>query len=303
MKRCICFVLFLLLLLTACATSTTESTPTPGPSAAATSAEPTATPDWEPANTEEPYQWVFDTLNNYNRIFSKDGFVASLDSEPGLDATYRFDNEAHGISVRVCPLARTEKDYAEAIVTYGEKTLTIPVEFPLVSNIAEGGYFSLADLTGDGLPELYLLLWSGGTGVHISFLHVVDLDAMEELTVEPFIPALKEGFSGSFLGFREEESGEKAAIYELSAEGSPTVTALMRALRKEEPEGWAPFVGDGWTSIEVTDGVISAKAGITISNATPGYGMAYISGEYAYEPETRSFHIVPPYSIEVFEPM
>lgn len=283
----------LLLSLAACGPAAEEtaspSVPASGPvSAAPASEEPSA-------STLE----FADQIDWYNDNF--DDFVMSegeLDGQP----CYRLENETYGVTVLV-----PENGYrVQACVLYQDQSLTFDMPIFVLGYGAVSGVANLylADLTGDGSPELIYIYGGGGTGAWNDQAKVIDLAAMTEYPVTWDNVEWENAVQLQFLGVEENGSGGTDAVYQIST-GPDDEPVYASAFVPEGCDPENPVCTFGYfETITLDDGRLwfstSFSAGLGEDLSLSGLGS--LSAPFAYDPEAACFSLRPPLTMKVDQP-
>ena len=239
--------------------------------------------------------WI-DSYNNQVEIDGS-GLTASVADRNGL-AYYRFSNAEYGVDVYVDPQeyeseAEDGSTCYRAAVEYRGRSLefTMPVHpiAPLLAHVFGECAMTLADLTGDGAPELIYVAGYHGSGVGSDECQVFDLAAMEPLAVNIDFSGLERDIRAEITD--RKVSGENMVYtWRLTGPGGLTAKTSLE-LPVEYADGFSGKVTfDGCYSVGVNgdrDGLVLRCA--VIPEETPMMWLEELAVPFVLDPAARTF--------------
>lgn len=254
------------------------------------------------AAESEPEATFANAYDHYNQVEGAlSGFIVSQAVHEGQSCD-EFYHEARDVTLYVFSAEKGGLCRAEVLWGGQSRSLEFPVH-PMVSyaygNAAGTAALRLADLTGDGSPELVYIWGMGGTGTWESHCTVLDLSSMEELPVVLDFDALTAGITLTLA-----EQGEEQLIFRVTG---PDGQSALVAKDWHYPEGEVSeeIAADFYYDIFLSDGQLTVEAAfdpVTAPMPTSA-PLGTLTAPLVYDPASRSFQLSVPPEILLYQPV
>lgn len=215
------------------------------------------------------------------------------------EVRYRFADQEQGVEVLV-GLSPGKGDPFPAEVLFQRRSFDfdMPV-LPLAQGGAEGSAsLSLADLTGDGVPELVYIWGGGGTGAWEDNCRVFDLSTGEEYPI-----ILDPELMLSQVRAERLERREDHLIYQVTGPGGQSgEAALWCPESDQEPEG-GPALGQiSLIRMNETGDALEWTASLTLEGPPVLYGnsLGELTAVLEFSPSLRAFTAAPPWGMVLY---
>ena len=215
------------------------------------------------------------------------------------EVRYRFADQEQGVEVLV-GLSPGKGDPFPAEVLFQRRSFgfDMPV-LPLAQGGAEGSAsLSLADLTGDGVPELVYIWGGGGTGAWEDNCRVFDLSTGEEYPI-----LLDPELMLSQVRAERLERREDHLIYQVTGPGGQSgEAALWCPESDQEPEG-GPALGQiSLIRMNETGDALEWTASLTLEGPPVLYGnsLGELTAVLEFSPSLRAFTAAPPWGMVLY---
>ena len=247
-------------------------------------------------------------------------FARSLGALRPLAAAADADPAAEVVELRLDPLPEVDFSAALALVrSLTDKPLIVTIrtkaeggELALMPDtyaahcralLAQGGVegsasLSLADLTGDGVPELVYIWGGGGTGAWEDNCRVFDLSTGEEYPI-----ILDPELMLSQVRAERLERREDHLIYQVTGPGGQSgEAALWCPESDQEPEG-GPALGQiSLIRMNETGDALEWTASLTLEGPPVLYGnsLGELTAVLEFSPSLRAFTAAPPWGMVLY---
>ena len=239
-------------------------------------------------------------VSHYNSSIDGHTFTASLEERGGVQGLHLTSAEP-AVDLWVWPQADKGEPYrAEITSAYGRVSTEMPV-FPLGLDGAGGtASLELADLTGDGTPELVYIWGYGGTRAWEDQAWVLNLASGEEYAIRADYGSAVQNLRAEFV----EEQGENW-IYQITGpDGQSGRAALRRQAAGEPPEGAVVPGSVSQMFLSPDRTALLSSQTFTVEGEVELYGEALgeLSGQLIFSPSLRAFTLGPAIEMALFLP-
>ena len=211
----------------------------------------------------------------------------------------QFENAELGIRL----IVRLEEPYAgQAQVFYGSRSMIfdMPV-FPLAhwkyGHVAGEAELYLADLTGDGVPELIYIYGYHGSGIGDDTCRVFDLTAMEEYPVQVDFSALEASVQAKIVEWREDQMTYRVTGPD-GQSGSVSIYCPENMVREMQTDLSMDHFFFITLNEEKNGLVLETSIGVYPNPELSGLGTLY--ADLIYSPSLKAFTVSPPFTMELY---
>lgn len=250
----------------------------------------------------EPEATFTQAYEHYNEAEGAlSGFTVSQAVQKGQSCD-EFYHEKQDVTLWVFPSGKGGPYPAE--VLYGGQSLSLELPIhPLASytygNAAGTATLCLADLTGDGTPELVYIWGMGGTGVWESHCTVLDLVSMEELPVVLDFDALTAKMKLTLAEQREEQ-----LIFQVTGPDGQSHLAA-KDWHYPEAEVSEEIAADFYYNIYLSDSHLMLEAAFDpdMSPLPSGAPLGTLTVSLDYDPASGSFQNWADPEVHLYQPV
>ena len=238
-----------------------------------------------------------------NEIGRYDGLTISETERDG-QLYYAFLSDEYGASALIEHVGKAQGDTARLILSNGTDSAV-----HTVGRFLFGGptFLQLTDVTGDGTPEFLYSTHFGGTGAMAATCAVFDLDTLEQLPLCDFVQPLLERVAVTPLSVETGADGSTLCICRVSLGEGETFLCSVPVEDGAALEDcvYDPAAGSELVSIgpSAQESCLEVRVGVSLRSSLPGQYLCTVNGALSYAPDTRSFELSPPFTLDIAKPL